>query len=146
MHGRFSSAWTPATLSRVGRILFGLCAISFALEQAFYLGPTISLVPKWIPPSQTFWAVATTVAFALAGVALLANRMALLAARLLTLMLMIFGVFVWIPILLSDLHNQANWGEAVETFAIAGAAWILVDLLSEYQGGQQHPGEIPQIA
>ena len=81
VYARWSSAWSPETLNRIGRILLGLCTTSFALEQAFYLGATASLVPKWIPPSQMFWALTTTVFFALAAVALLANRMALLAAR-----------------------------------------------------------------
>jgi len=119
------------TLNRIGRILFGLCAASFALEQAFYLAATASLVPKWIPPTQMFWAVTTTVSFALAAVALLANRMALLAARLLTMMLLLFGLLVWIPLLLSNARSYTNWSETTETFAIAGAAWILADLLAE---------------
>src|SRR5713226_4204568 len=131
VYARWSSAWSRETLNRIGRILLGFCAASFALEQAFYLGPTASLVPKWIPPSQMFWAVTTTVLFALADVALLANRMALLAARLLTMMLVIFGLIVWVPLLLSDPHNHTNWSETVETFAIAGTAWILADLLGE---------------
>jgi hypothetical protein len=126
---RASSAWSGETLNRIGRILFSACAASFALEQAFYLAPTASLVPKWIPPSQMFWAVATTVFFALAAVALLANRMALLASRLLALMLALFGIIVWVPILFSAPHNYGNWSETAETFAIAGTAWILADLL-----------------
>ena len=80
-----------------------------------------------------FWAVTTTVFFALAAVALLTNRRALLAARLLTMMLLIFGLVVWVPLLLSGPHNPTNWSETVETFAIAGAAWILADLLGEYR-------------
>jgi predicted tellurium resistance membrane protein TerC len=80
-----------------------------------------------------FWAVTTTVLFALAAVALLANRMALLAARLLTVMVASFGLLVWVPLVLSDLHNHTNWSENAETFAIAGAAWILADLLGEYR-------------
>jgi hypothetical protein len=78
-----------------------------------------------------FWAVATTVLFALAGVALLTNRMALLAARLLTMMLVIFGLLVWVPLLLSDHHSHANWDETAETFAIAGVVWLLADVLGE---------------
>src|SRR5437763_2073539 len=74
VYARLSSAWSRETLNRVGRILLGICAVSFALEQASYIGPTASLVPKWLPPSQMFWAIATTVFFALAAVALLANR------------------------------------------------------------------------
>jgi hypothetical protein len=131
VYARLSSAWAPQTLHRIGRILLGICVASFALEQAFYLDNTASLVPKWIPPSQTFWAVTTTIAFALAAVALLTNRLALLATRLLTAMIMIFGLLVWIPLLLSHPNSHTNWSEAAETFAIAGAAWILVDLLGE---------------
>lgn len=127
------SAWSPETLNRTGRIFLGFCAASFSLEQAFYLGATAQLVPKWLPPSQMFWAVATTVLFALAAVALLADRLTLLATRLLTLMLVIFGILVWLPLLLADPHSHTNWSETVETFAIAGALWILADLLAEYR-------------
>jgi hypothetical protein len=138
VYARLSSAWAPETLNRIGRILFGICAASFALEQAFYLDATAHLVPKWLPPSQMFWAVATTVAFALAAVALLTNRMALLATRLLTTMIVIFGLLVWVPLLLSDPHSHANWSETAETFAIAGVAWILADLLSEYRLNERY--------
>jgi hypothetical protein len=131
VYARFSSTWPQETLSRIGRILLAICAISFALYQAVHLDVTGGLVPKWLPPSQTFWAVLTTVAFALAAVALLANRMALLATQLLTLMLVIFGLLVWVPLLLADPRSHSNWSETVITFAIAGTAWILADLLGE---------------
>ncbi|HMD08314.1 MAG TPA: hypothetical protein VKH63_12315 [Candidatus Acidoferrum sp.] len=136
---RLSSAGSPETLNRIGRILVGLCAASFTLEQKFYLSATASLVPKWLPPSQMFWAVASTVAFALAAVALLTNRMALLAARLLTIMLVIFGLLVWLPLLLSAPRSHTNWSETAETFAIAGTAWILADLLGEYRRKDHRP-------
>ncbi len=139
VYARLSSAWSPETLNRLGRILLGVCAVSFTLEQAIYLDATAHLVPKWLPPSQMFWAVTTTVLFALAAVALLTNRMALLAARLLTMMLVIFGLVVWVPLLLSDPRNHANWSENTETFAIAGAAWILADLLGEYRLNDHRP-------
>jgi hypothetical protein len=125
VYSRLSSAWSREMVNRTGRILLGICTASFTLEQAFYLGATANLVPKWLPPSQLFWAVATTVLFALAAVALLTNRMALLATRLLTMMLVIFGVLVWVPALLSDPQNHANWSETVETFAIAGPPEVL---------------------
>ncbi|HYL83290.1 MAG TPA: hypothetical protein VE263_03570 [Candidatus Angelobacter sp.] len=138
-YARFSTAWSQGTLQRIGRILLGICAASFTLEQAFYLHPAASLVPKWLPPSQMFWAVATTVLFALAAVALLANRMALLATRLLTMMLVLFGLLVWVPLLRSEPRSHTNWSETVETFAIAGTAWILADLLGEYRLNDHHP-------
>jgi hypothetical protein len=139
VYSHLSSAWSREIVNRIGRILLGICTASFALEQAFYLGATANLVPKWLPPGQMFWAVATTVLFALAAVALLTNRMALLATRLLTMMLVIFGLLVWAPVLLSDPHNHTNWSETAETFAIAGTAWILADLLGEYRLNGHRP-------
>ena len=127
---RSSHAWTPKTVSRIGRVLFGICTVSFALYQAVHLGFTASLVPKWLPPGQMFWAVATTVAFALGAIALFANRMALLASRLLTAMLAIFGLLVWVPLLVLNPRSHSDWSETVLTFAIAGVAWILADLLA----------------
>jgi hypothetical protein len=126
---RLSFPWSRATLDWIGRVLLGICTVSFTLEQAFYLGATATFVPKWIPPTQMFWAITTTVLFALAAVALLTNRMALLATRLLTTMLVIFGLLVWIPLVFSDPHSLTNWSETVETFAIAGVVWILADVL-----------------
>jgi uncharacterized membrane protein YphA (DoxX/SURF4 family) len=139
VYARLAWAWAPETLHRIGRILLGICVASFTISQAMYLDFTATLVPKWIPPSQMFWAVTTTVAFALAAVALLTNRMALLATRLLTMMLVIFGLIVWIPLLLSGPHSHTNWSETAETFAIAGAAWILADLLRGYRLNDHHP-------
>jgi hypothetical protein len=131
VYARSSPARVTGTVRRAGRILFGLCVASFTLEQAFYLGNTASLVPAWLPPSPMFWAVATTVLFALAAAALLANVQALLAVRLLTVMLAIFGLLVWVPLLVSNPRSHVNWSEFAETFAIAGAAWVLADLLDE---------------
>jgi hypothetical protein len=139
VYARLSSACSPETLNRIGRVLLGICAASFSLEQAIYLSATAHLVPKWVPPSQMFWAVATTVLFALAAVALLSNRMALLATRLLTMMLVLFGLVVWVPLVISDRHNHTNWSEITETFAIAGAMWILADLLGEYRINDHRP-------
>ena len=131
VYARMASAWQPEKLNRMARILVGICTASFCLEQAFYLQPTAGFVPKWIPPTQMFWAIATTVLFAVAAVALLTNQMELLASRLLTLMLVSFGLLVWVPRLFAGPHNPTNWSEFAETFAIAGTAWILADLLGE---------------
>jgi hypothetical protein len=131
IYARLSSVWAPKTLHRAGRIVLGICTGSFALEQAIYIDNTAQLVPKWLPPGQMFWAIITTVPFGLAAVALLTNRMALAATRLLTIMLVMFGLLVWIPLLFSDPFSHTNWSECIETFAIAGTAWILADLLGE---------------
>jgi uncharacterized membrane protein YphA (DoxX/SURF4 family) len=117
-------------LAQIGYYGFGLCLISFTLEQIFYPNGTITLVPKWLPPGQYFWFVATTVAFALAAIAVLTGIKALLAARLTAAMLLSFELLVWLRVLLADPHNVGFWGEAIETLAIAGSALLVADYLA----------------
>jgi hypothetical protein len=123
------AAWAlPARNS--GRILFGLCVVSFMLEQLLYLDATADFVPKWLPPSQMFWAVVTTIAFGLAAVALLSGRVASIAAWLLTSMIAVFGVIVWLPILIANPHDHSSWAGNAQNALIGGAAWIVADLLA----------------
>ncbi len=121
--------------ARIGYICFAVCVVSFALEQVVYFSPTVALVPKWIPPGQVFWATSTTIAFGLAAVALFSGRFALLASRLLTIMLLGFGFLIWVPAVLSDPHKLFNWTEHNLNLAIAGAAWIVTDFLTHNRSG-----------
>jgi drug/metabolite transporter superfamily protein YnfA len=120
-----------ARVARIGYFSFGICVVSFTLEQLFYLSGIADFVPKWMPLGQMFWAITTTVAFALAAIALLSGRFALLAARLLTVMIMGFGLLVWLPAPFADRHNPISWAGNAENLAIAGAAWIVADYLSQ---------------
>jgi len=126
-----------ARLAQIGYYSFGICVVSFALEQLFYLSATASLVPKWIPPGQMFWAIATTAAFALAAIALLTGFMARLASRLTTAMIVGFGLLVWLPALFVNPHSFVNWSEGLETLAIAASAWIVADFLGHRQARSQ---------
>ena len=125
-----ADAARAVVFGRVARLGLGVCAISFTLGQILLPRETADLVPKWIPPNQMFWAVLTTVAFALAAVAILINRQARLATRLMTLMLALFGVLVWVPRLIAHPKAHLNWSEFALTFLITGAAWMVADLKS----------------
>lgn len=109
---------------RNARFGLGLCAASFAVEQFVYLHGTVSLVPAWIPPDRMFWAILTTIAFALAALAILANVRARLALRSMAAMVGLFGILVWIPMLVAHPASHGDWSEFALTMAIAGAAWI----------------------
>ena len=128
----FGAAIEKAGVAAV--FVFGPCNISYAIEQLEFFTRTAGLVPKWIPFGGSFWTYATTVAFALAGVSLLVRYKALLASKLLAVMLLIFGVAIWIPMLIAQPHDLGNWSEGLETFAIAGSAWIVADFLGNAQG------------
>jgi uncharacterized membrane protein YphA (DoxX/SURF4 family) len=114
-------------LSRAARFGYGLSVVSFTLAQIVYPSLTSVLVPTWIPPNQTFWTILTTVAFALAAVAVLINVRARLALRLLTLMLALFGVLVWVPHLIAHPEAHSNWSEFALNFLITGAAWMVAE-------------------
>lgn len=116
-------------IARFGCKAFGVCLVSFTLAQVVYFAHTAELVPKWLPPGQKFWAIATTVAFALAALAFLAGRVDLLASRLLTAMILGFWVLVWLPISFATPHSMENWAENVVTLSVAGAAWVFADYL-----------------
>jgi hypothetical protein len=136
--GQIARART-ARLAQIGYYSFGICVVSFTLEQFFYLSETASLVPKWIPPGQMFWARATTAAFAVAAIALLTGFMARLASRLTTAMIVSFGLLVWLPALFADPHSFLNWSESAETFGIAASAWIVADFLSHRRSAESAP-------
>jgi hypothetical protein len=133
VYASFSGMVSPcsAKMARTGYFFFGICVISFTLEQLFYLHGTAQFVPKWIPPGQMFWAIATTVAFALTAIALLSRRLALVASRLLTLMILGFGLLIWLPAAITGPHKLTNWAGNAENLSIAGAAWIVSDFLSQ---------------
>jgi|SRR6185437_3982131 hypothetical protein len=122
-----ASSVRAVVLGRLARLGLGVCAISFALSQVLYRRDTAALVPKWIPPNQMFWAILTTIAFALAAIAMLANRHAQLATRLMALMLALFGVLVWVPSLIAHPKAHLNWSEFALTFLIAGAVLVVAD-------------------
>jgi uncharacterized membrane protein len=125
-----ANAARATVLGRLARLGLGVCAISFTLGQILLPQETASLVPKWIPPDQRFWAILTTIMFGLAAIAILVNRQARMAARLMGLMLAVFGVLVWLPLLVSHPKAHFIWSEFALNFLVTGASWAVADLRS----------------
>ena len=119
-----------ARLTRLGQLAFGVCAILFGGAHFFYMNLTIPLVPKWLPPSQAFWAYATGIGHIAAGLAILTGVRARLAAVLLTAMYASFTLLVHSPMLLADLSSRTNWSESALNLALIGAAWVVADSLA----------------
>jgi uncharacterized membrane protein YphA (DoxX/SURF4 family) len=112
-------------LSQIGRLIFGVCLIVFALAHLFYLAPTAEAVPRWLPPGQIFWAYATAAAHFAAGIAILSGILARTAARLLTAMFVVFGILVHAPSIIIDPHSHFNWAANAVNFALIGSAWVI---------------------
>jgi uncharacterized membrane protein YphA (DoxX/SURF4 family) len=123
-----------ARLTRVGQLIFGVCALLFGGAHFFYMNMTAPLVPKWLPPSQEFWAYATGIGHIAAGVAILTGVQARLAAILLTAMYASFTFLVHLPMLLADPSNHFIWSENAENLALIGVAWVVADSLARSSG------------
>jgi uncharacterized membrane protein YphA (DoxX/SURF4 family) len=119
-----------ARLTRLGQLAFGVCALLFGGAHFFYMNLTVPLIPKWLPPTQAFWAYATGVGHIAAGVAILTGRRARLAAILLTAMYASFTPLVHVPMLLADPSSHFIWSENALNIALTGAAWVMADSLA----------------
>ncbi len=119
-----------ARLARLGRMLFGACALLFGGAHFFYMNLTAPLVPPWLPPTQVFWAYVTGVGHIAAGLAILTGVQARLAAILLTLMYASFTPLVHLPMLLADPSSHFKWTENAINLVLAGVAWVVADSLA----------------
>lgn len=118
-----------ARLTRVGQVAFAVCALIFGGAHFLYMNLTAPLVPKWLPPTQEFWAYATGVGHIAAGVAILTGVQSRVAAILLTAMFASFTPLVHVPMLLADPSSHWIWSENAVNLALIGAAWVVADSL-----------------
>ena len=127
--GSVNDSPAVARLTLLGQRVFGVCAVLFGGAHFFYMAITVSWVPKWVPPSQEFWAYATGIFHIAGGVALLIGVQARLAAILLTAMYALFTPLVHVPMLLANSSNRFFWSENALNIILTGVAWVVADAL-----------------
>jgi uncharacterized membrane protein YphA (DoxX/SURF4 family) len=110
--------------------LYGICPISYGIVHIATMPGLLQWIPKWIPPSQIFWAYVTTISFFLAAAAILTGLFAPLAARLLTAEIICFEILLWIPFLLANPRRHFDWAGNAINIALIGAIWVVADSLS----------------
>ena len=120
-----------ARLTRLGQLVFGVCAVLFGGAHFFYLNFTVPMIPKWLPPTREFWAYATGLAHIAGGLAILTGVQARLAAILLTVMYASFTPLAHVPQVLSDTSSHFNWSEIALNLILTGVAWVVADSLAQ---------------
>jgi uncharacterized membrane protein len=124
----------PQTLTTViTRWIVGLSAVEFGLAHLTGVAAVAPLVPKWLPPAQSFWVVLTGVAFVLAGIGILSTLFDVLAARLLALMLLVFSAIVLAPNLAAFPHAKDAWDANAFNLAAVAAVWIFAEWLAAHR-------------
>ena len=114
----------------IGRFVFAVCLLSFGITHFISTAETAGMVPAWLPPGQMFWAWATGAFYVLASLALMIERHAVLASRLVIVMMLTFNVLVWLPMLI-DKPIHFMWAGNAITFAMAAAAWVIADSIAD---------------
>lgn len=112
------------------RWAFGLCSVDFGLAHLTAVARTVPLTPKWIPPGAAFWVVLTGIAFVLAGLAIIAGVLDVLAARLLGWMLLVFSALALMPLIYAFPRDHGSWGANAYNLTAVGAAWVLAEWLA----------------
>lgn len=115
-----------ARLTRTAQIVFGASAVFFGGAHFVYMSQTAPLIPKWLPPSQEFWAYATGVFHIIAGAAIITGIQARLAAHLAALMYALFIPLVFVPTLMAE-PTSFRWTELATTIALIGVALTVAE-------------------
>jgi hypothetical protein len=108
-------------MNMVGRILYGLPLLVFGLLHFMGAQMMAGMVPSYVP-GGILWVYITGVALILAAIAIIANR-------LLGIMLLSFALMIHLPLLLSG--DQSAMPSLLKDISLAGAAFFFYATTSQ---------------
>jgi uncharacterized membrane protein len=119
-------AWDPLVDRGrlLGRLCFGISLLPFGTAHFVYHDFVATWIPKWLPAPQ-FWAYFTGVAHCAAGVAIIVNVMARLAATLAAVMYGSWVVLVHAMRVAATPQDAFEWNGLFVASALCGSALIV---------------------
>jgi uncharacterized membrane protein len=129
----------------LGRYSFALSLPAFGILHFIYADYVASVIPGWIP-AHVFWAYFTGAAHFAAGVAILVNVKARLAATLAGVMYGCWVLILHIPRALAAQHSRAEWTSLFVATALTGAAWLVANSLRDHGSAASPAGDMPPKA
>jgi uncharacterized membrane protein YphA (DoxX/SURF4 family) len=156
LHRRPDPAAAPGGLAgdralRVGRILFGVSCLVYGLAHFAYVAYSLPFVPTWLPARLPLLYL-TGACHIAAGVGLILGVLPRLAAMLEAIMILLFGVGVWLPSFFAHPvpqwagSPQNQWSETLLTFVLAAVAWLIADSLGGAPGRRRGPAPGPEAS
>ena len=130
VYAKLSGRALSARQATAARWVFGLFVADFGIVHFLDIAQPARMVPGWMPLGGAFWAVVSGIAFILAGLGIVSGVLDAVAARLLALMFLLFGILVLTPNAIASPHEHTKWGGDAYNLAAAGAAMIFSDWLA----------------
>lgn len=135
-HAAATQACTSDRALRMGRILFGAACVVYGIAHFAYAAYSLPFVPTWLPARMPL-VYLTGACHTAAGAGLILGVLPRLAATLETIMIILFGVLVWLPTHFAQPvpkwagSPQNQWSETLVNFALAAVAWLIADSLCD---------------
>lgn len=114
--------------ANIGRVVFGLMFVVFGLNHFMNTQQMTGAVPEWMP-GGIFWVYLSGVAMLIAGISIIINKKAALAALLLAILIFSFVLFIHLPKLLGG--DMSAMTSVLKDTVIASAALFMSGILTD---------------
>ena len=113
-------------LATIGRVVFAIALVVFAVQHFQYAKFVATIVPAWIP-ARLFWTYFVGVAFIAAALAIVTTKMARTASVLLGIMFFIWVVILHVPRVAANPRDGNEVTSLLVALAMSGVSFILAE-------------------
>ena len=114
----------------LARILYGIPFVVFGIMHFIYANGMKGMIPSFLPV-PIFWVYLTGVALIAAGVAIITKIHIKLAALLLALLLLIFIIFIHLPMVFKAATRNMALTALLKDVSLAAGALIIAGMFSK---------------